>query len=172
MSSGPPPEASSAPSPGRPATNRRRRFAGRLWRPAGWSLRARLIVELLCLLALVCVLIGVVTELALRQFLVGQLDSQLQAAGGRSAAAPSQPPPEDGEGSAPNFLLAPGQAVGTLGAEVRHGHLERAGVLTSSGGQAPVPKAEQSVLMRLPVDGQPHTRRLGSLGDYRLLAAR
>jgi len=35
-----------------------------------------------------------------------------------------------------------------------------------------VPTAEQPVLLQLPVDGQPHTRRLGSLGDYRLLAAR
>jgi len=124
------------------------------------------------LLALVCVLIGVVTELALREFLIGQLDSQLQAAGGRSAAAVGHPPSDEGEGPGPNFLLAPGQPAGTLGAELNNGHVVRAGVLTSAGGEAAVPTAEQPVLLQLPVDGQPHTRRLRSLGDYRLLAAR
>jgi two-component system, OmpR family, sensor kinase len=149
------------------------RAAARRWRgPAAWSLRARLVAELLALLALVSLVVGVTTELALRDFLTGQLDAQLQAAGGRSAAAAGQPPPWHHGGPGPDFLVAPGQAAGTLGAELLQGQVRQAAVLTAAGGQQTVPASAQAVLQRLPADGRPHTRSLGSLGDYRLLATR
>ena len=59
------------------------RGAGYVLKPAtlsrgleSWSLRRRLIVEQIVLLAMVCVVIVLVTELALRAFLVGQLDDR------------------------------------------------------------------------------------------------
>jgi two-component system OmpR family sensor kinase len=41
-------------------------------------LRVRLLVALISLLAVVCVVVGIATELALRSFLIGRLDDQLQ----------------------------------------------------------------------------------------------
>src|SRR5215472_16259109 len=89
------------------AAGRRPAAVRRLWlrsRP----LETRLIVALVALLALVCILVGVVTELALEQFLIGRLDSELLAAGGRSAAAQAQPPPFPHGGPGPDFLPTPG----------------------------------------------------------------
>ena len=45
--------------------------------PGSWSLRARLLIGQVLLLATVCVGIAAVTELALYQYLVSALDSQL-----------------------------------------------------------------------------------------------
>ena len=59
----------------------------RLLAPRGWSLRTRLLVALLALLAAVSLVIGVVSVLALDQFLQGRLDDQLSAAGVRSQGA-------------------------------------------------------------------------------------
>jgi two-component system OmpR family sensor kinase len=141
----------------------------------GRSLRARLIAALVGLLALVSVVIGVVSTLALRDFLVGQLDAQLQAAGNRTSSAFQRPPPqrepEDGDEPGPNFLNAPGQAAGTLGARLHAGSVVEVAVLDQAGDQQRVPTVAESVLLDLPADSEPHTRDLGSLGAYRLLAA-
>jgi two-component system, OmpR family, sensor kinase len=64
----------------------------RFWAPRTWSLRARLLVTLVALLAVVCAAIGVATELALHRFLMHQLDTQLLEAGRRSAAISGMPP--------------------------------------------------------------------------------
>jgi len=140
----------------------------------GWSLRARLIAALVGLLALVSVVIGVVSTLALRDFLVGQVDAQLRAAGERTSRAYEHPPPshesDDGDDPGPDFLDAPGQAAGTLAAQLQPGQALRAAFLNEAGAQQAVPAAAVNVLVDLPADGEPHTRDLGSLGAYRLLA--
>src|SRR4051812_49938592 len=74
----------------------RRRFRTR--RP--WSLRRRLIVQLAALLALVCVVVGVVTEFALSEFLVRQQDDRLGAATHRAAHRRGEPGPRP-DGAAP-----------------------------------------------------------------------
>ena len=106
-------------------------------RPARWSLRSKLLVLLVTLLALVCVVVGVATALLLRGFLVGRLDSQLVSAGGRSVMAGGGPPggPDDGgaQDTGAQFLLAPGQAAGTLGARISGGAVTAAGVLGNDG---------------------------------------
>jgi len=116
-----------------------------------------------------------VSTLALRDFLVGQLDAQLQAAGNRTSSAYQKPPPQrepdDGDEAGPDFLNAPGQAAGTLGARLHPGSAVEAAVLDEAGERQGVPTAAESVLLDLPADGEPHTRDLGSLGAYRLLAA-
>src|ERR1700720_3894723 len=80
-----------ATEPSRPGWLRRLRS------PRAWSLRARLLVPLVSLLAVVCVGIGVGTEFALHRFLMGQLDEQVIDAGHRSARiydlGPPPPPP-------------------------------------------------------------------------------
>ena len=196
------------------------------------SLRARLVVSLVTLLAAACAVVGTVTVTSLHGFLLDRLDDQLTdrstATAGRfrppppptdhdpndtgagGSALPLDPPPPDSaspEGTSqdsasqdsasqdgvprdrppgetdpshrfdgprvpPPFLLTPGQREGTLGAIVDDGVLVRAGVLTRDGESLPVPGVQQDVLRRLPVDTRPHTRDLGSLGAYRLVATR
>src|SRR5690349_21641789 len=67
--------------------------------PRTWSLRARLLVTQVALLAVVCAGIGIATEFALQRFLTHQLDQQLIEAGRRSAAIFAfGPPPPPGFG--------------------------------------------------------------------------
>lgn len=80
-----------------------------------WSLRRRLIAQLAGLLAIVCLVVGVVTEFALREFLIGQLDSRLSQATDRGR----RPPPDlrpgwPGQKPSPPALRVFGQGVGTL----------------------------------------------------------
>ena len=143
------------------------------------TLRARLLAALVGLVAVVCLVIGGVTAVAMHEYLLGQLDTRLQAAGGRSATAAQRPddhsrppaPPGDSGRSDLGFLTAPGQAAGTVGARVDGGQVADAGVLDESGTLRSIPASAQSTLAALPADGKPHTRDLGSLGAYRLLAA-
>src|SRR5664280_2556399 len=145
-------------------------------RPARWSLRTRLLTVLVSLLALVALALGVATTVALQHFLLGRLDGQLVAAGGRSANAGGPPPGSPGPGPIPGpgdrtdtgarFLLTPGQPPGTLGARVAAGEVTAAGVLSEGGTLQLVPAAS------LPTDGRPHTRAVAGYGDFRLLGVR
>src|SRR3954466_14354565 len=77
-----------------------------------WSLRRRLIVQLAALLALVCLVVGVVTEFALREFLIDQPDNRLLA-----TSAPGNSPPQQGRpgnGRVPPAARAAGQGVDSL----------------------------------------------------------
>jgi len=160
--------------------SRRHRLAALPVRPSRWSLRTRLIAGLVCLVALVCLVVGVVTEVALQRSLLARVDAQLTAAGGRSTNAgggpsengsgPGQPPSREGRGA--QFLLAPGQAVGTLGARIDNGRLTAAGVLDDTGSLQPLPADQAADLASVPANGHPHTRRIGDRGDYRMLATR
>jgi two-component system OmpR family sensor kinase len=64
----------------------------KFWSPRSWSLRLRLLVTQVVLLAVVCAAVGVGTEFALQRFLTHQLDDQLLEAGRRSAAIFDGPP--------------------------------------------------------------------------------
>jgi two-component system OmpR family sensor kinase len=152
----------------------RRRF--RVRRP--WSLRRRLIVQLAALLALVCLVVGVVTEFALSEFLVGQQDKRLAAASERSHGGDRPPPWTYGEAPPPDPLRALGQGDGTLAA-VQVGSRGTGAVLDSSVGsptkrRAPyrqLDKDQVLALLALPSDGKPHSIVLsGTLGDYRVVS--
>ncbi|OKK18560.1 histidine kinase [Streptomyces sp. CB00455] len=78
-----------------------------------WSLRTRLVVSAVALIAVVGAAIGIVTTLALRSYLVVQLDGQLRVSvkmGARAAGAGK--PVRD---SATGLLLPPGSPLGTTG---------------------------------------------------------
>ena len=149
-----------------------------------WSLRARLLSAQVGLLALVCLIVGITTTVAIKQFLVHRLDDQVAAAAGRSTDAggggpdhgrPGRGAPGGGPGgeSGVQFLLSPGQATGTLGARIVSGTVTAAGVLTDATPQPVVntlAAGDAAGLLRLPVDGAAHTLRVGSLGEYRLVA--
>jgi two-component system OmpR family sensor kinase len=152
----------------------RRRF--RVQRP--WSLRRRLIVQLAALLALVCVVVGVVTEFALSEFLVGQQDQRLTAAADRAAHPGARPPWVYGDAPPPDPLRVLGQGEGTL-AVVQKGSRAEAAVLDSSVG-APskgkppfktIPTDQAQRLLALPSDGKQRSIDLGgSLGEYRVVS--
>ncbi|SCG48900.1 two-component system, OmpR family, sensor kinase [Micromonospora echinaurantiaca] len=133
----------------------------RRW-PAGWSLRTRLVVTLVALLALVSVGIGGLTTVALRQFLVDRVDAQL-VPGAMSRG--DRPFPPFGAG------LPPGLPPGSVVATVVDGTVTEA--RTQSGNRAggePLPVAEVTALAGLPVGAAPRTVDLGERGDYRAVA--
>ncbi|MFE0024810.1 ATP-binding protein [Amycolatopsis sp. NPDC059021] len=138
-----------------------------------WSLRRRLIVQLAALLALVCLVVGVVTEFALREFLIGQLDNRLSAASDRGSKGSSDRPPwTSGGRPPPDPLRALGQGDGTLAVQV-HGASADGKVLRSVKGRMEfqeVPSEDLRTLLRVPPNGTKRTVDLGSLGDYRVVA--
>ncbi|MBU9766156.1 HAMP domain-containing histidine kinase [Mycobacterium sp. TNTM28] len=176
MSSAPPAEVTAPPA-----------SATRWWSPRTWSLRARLVVTQVALLAVVCASIGVATEFALQRFLMNQLDDQLVEAGRRSAAIFELPPPPPGfppppgvrghhrvpfdpeEGPGPGFLNAPGQAARMVGAVVAPDRPVDAGVITTAGDRAELSEAAVAQLAAVPATRIPETVDLDGLGRYRLI---
>ena len=144
-----------------------------------WSLRLRLLVGQIIVLAIACVGIGVVTELALDRYLVGQLDQQLGGASHRSAAVYGEPSPPavpwrhprvPMPGPGPRFLDAPGQPAGMVAAVVRRGTTVNAGYLTSSGSRAELTDTAKAQLAAIAPNRTPVTRSLDGLGRYRIIA--
>ena len=143
------------------------------------SLRARLLVGQVALLAGVCVGIAGVTLLALHQYLVGELDEQLMHIAQRSAMMerrPPPPPPWHGvpmpqSGPGPDFLDAPGQPVGMVAAVVDDGTVIAAGTLNRGADRTSVSRTATTQLAQLDGAGGPVTRSLDGLGRYRLVSA-
>lgn len=145
-----------------------------------WSLRLRLLVGQVVVLAVVCVGITAVTELALLHHLVVQLDGQLAGASDRSAQLYPEPKRpgwrrdarySQRPGPGPRFLDAPGQPAGIVAAVVNHGKTIDAGYLTSSGARAALTPAAQSQLEQIAGGRKPVTLDLDRLGRYRVVAA-
>lgn len=144
-----------------------------------WSLRLRLLVGQIVVLAFVCVGITAVTELALNHHLVKQLDGQLAGTSYRSALMYPDPPhsgwrhqhvyPRPGPG--PRFLDAPGQPAGMVAAIVSHGQTVDAGYTTASGERAELTPAARRQLSEIADGGKPVTVDLDGLGRYRVVAA-
>ncbi|WP_433271814.1 sensor histidine kinase [Actinosynnema sp. CS-041913] len=132
-------------------------------------MRARLIVEQVVLIAIVCAGIGVVTGFALRDFLVGRLDQQLYEASARverfGPPMPGLPPPSP--------LDRPGFGPGTLVAFVRPGLVDAARLKPGGDDPENLPTAEMALLTSVPADAKAHSVFLGDeLGDYRVLAVK
>ncbi len=151
---------------------------GTRWSPGTWSLRSRLLIGLVALLALVCLLIGAATELALRQYLVNQLDQTLQDTSRRSAMMSGMPPPPpepDGRhwrhpGPGPDFLDAPGQPIGLVALVLGPGQTVDAGVLTSAAERGPMTAQASEQLSRVEPLAPARTTTLDGLGSYRVVA--
>jgi two-component system, OmpR family, sensor kinase len=145
-----------------------------------WSLRLRLLIGQVVVLAIVCVGIGAVTELALYRYLVGQLDTEVQDASHRSVRIFGEPPsapwrhhlrPFPRPGPGPVFLDAPAQPVGMVAAVIDNGGSIDAGYLTSAGSRAALTDAATAQLKAIPINRTPVTRDLNGLGRYRVIAA-
>jgi two-component system OmpR family sensor kinase len=120
------------------------------------------------MVALVCLIVTLATELALHAFLMRQVDARLADASHRSFGAFQQGPrPPDGGG--PHRVPVPtGQGAGTLQAHLAGGQVDDAFVVLGD----PVPAADFPVLRQLPIDERPYTRDLAGPGSYRLEAVR
>lgn len=165
-------------------------MSSRLLAPRTWSLRMRLLVTQVLLLAVVCVAIGVATEFALQRFLMRQLDTQVVEAARRSVVIEEMrpplhppPPPRGGplprmrfrfdpeQGPGPAFLNAPGQAINTVGAVIGPGRTDiDGGVITSEGATADIGPAASAQLAQVSPDRIPVTVDLDGLGSYRVIS--
>ncbi|MCV7029495.1 sensor histidine kinase [Mycobacterium sherrisii] len=147
-----------------------------------WSLRLRLLVGQVVVLALVCVGITAATELSLNHHLMRQLDAQLDGTSHRSALLYPEPNhpgrhrdrdrvyyPRPGPG--PRFLDAPGQPAGMVAAVVSDGKTVDAGYLTSIGSRAALSDKAQEQLAAIAGGRAPVTLDLDGLGRYRVVAA-
>ncbi|MFC8894589.1 sensor histidine kinase [Streptomyces cinereoruber] len=151
-----------------------------------WSLRTRLVVSAVALIAVVAAVIGTVTTIAFRSYLYDQADEQVRGLSQRAAGPPvvlPVPVPDPGREREPfAFLGGPGAPIGTLGAVLTDGEITSAGYSTevaggsgTDGPRFPVEglDAEQrAALAAVPRDGDPHTVELpGGLGSYRVAYA-
>src|SRR6266496_2866816 len=129
-----------------------------------WPLRRRLIVEQIILLAMVCVVIVAVTELALQAFLTNQLDGQLQEAKRRVERALQQSVAPPGPGGPPaKEALLDSQGPETLTAVVTGDRVRLAGRRNALGDDTSVPESAYSSFVTLPTDGDAYTRTVGDL---------
>jgi two-component system OmpR family sensor kinase len=161
-----------------PARRLRRWLAGR-------TLRGRLIAGLVALLFVACAAVGVVTYVALRGFLLGQVDSQLAAASSRFVGcvngppenhppSPNDPANQDNHWNNPGFCAnTPGQAQSTFIAAITSGAVTTAQLTHGQCQLTVVQRQDGAALDRMPANGKPYTTDLRSLhADYRLMAVR
>ncbi|WP_157155172.1 MULTISPECIES: HAMP domain-containing sensor histidine kinase [unclassified Diaminobutyricimonas] len=131
---------------------------------APWSLRQRLVVGIVALLAVISVIVGAISVLSLRGFLLSQLDDQVALATARSQAAlgfrpEGSPPPGIGEAQASRTLglLVVGDAI------IRPQYLDDEAQLRT------LTESQQNALLALEVSERPMSVDLGSLGTYRVV---
>ncbi|MCW2845294.1 MAG: ATP-binding region, ATPase domain protein [Nocardioides sp.] len=140
------------------------------------SLTARLVVTTLALVAVISLLAGTATTLAVRSYLTGQLDSDVHATLERAQNAPSFPrdlgthPASAGPGDLDDRR---GQGVGTLTAQWFTDYPTPIGEVITEGdhGSAPLRKLSSAALAlidELPTDGSVHQVRLPGFGSYRV----
>ncbi|MEU6766386.1 HAMP domain-containing sensor histidine kinase [Streptomyces sp. NPDC046853] len=149
------------------------------------SLRTRLVVSAVALIAVVCAVIGTVTTIALRSHLYDQLDKSLGAVAMR-ASGPMPKPGADipggptGDGDADNdplrFVSKGPQELGTIGAVVKSdGSVGQALVSNESDSGSIEPQTEQldraqsDALASVPHDRQEHNVDIPGLGGYRVV---
>lgn len=131
------------------------------------TLRSQLTAGLVALLALACLAVGVTTVFALGGFLVGRLDQQLSASGGRFAASLEHEARPDAD----NRPDTRGQSEGTFGARLLRGITTQAAVVRAqTDAKVPLTAEDRRALAALPPDGTGHGIRLSTLGRYRVNA--
>ncbi len=137
-----------------------------------WTLRRRLVLGIVLLLAALSVMIAAVSTVALRGYLVDKLDAQVTAATSRFQGVVdkpgSRPPVNDNRPGPGDFLPLAGLTPGTIGAFVSDGAID-AVVLGERLEQTPLSDEQEALLLTLAVDEEPVTLDLGGeLGQYRL----
>jgi two-component system OmpR family sensor kinase len=154
-----------------------------------WTLRRRLVVVVVALLATVAAVMGLVSTLALRTSLLEQIDKRLTAAAQRAAEAPARldqaeasgatPPAFPGtgadgrpdDGTIPPAFGMPGQDINTVSVFERSDDgVLVAGYLDSAGDVQQLTDAQLRVLLDVAPGVDPVTVDLPDLGSYRVVA--
>ncbi|MFB7570723.1 ATP-binding protein [Streptomyces sp. NPDC056165] len=149
------------------------------------TLRTRLVVSAAALIAVVCVVIGTVTTIALGQHLYQQLDNQLGEVAARTTGGPMGGPggPREGlpehentKATLRDFVARGPQPMNTIAAKVDNGSITEAmigkrykdanGVVQSSARS--LDTAQIAALGSVAKDGKPHTVDIPGLGQYRV----
>jgi two-component system OmpR family sensor kinase len=143
-------------------------------RRSRWSLRRRLVLAVVALLAAVSVAIGIVSVFALQSYLTGRLDTQLGIAINRTEGGFGPLGPEGGTTAQNQALFIQTlnrQGPGTVVAFVSGGKAIGATKDQYSGAQQQLTAAQDKVLAGIPATGDPTTVNLDGLGSYRVAAA-
>ncbi|WP_443076365.1 HAMP domain-containing sensor histidine kinase [Streptomyces sp. NBC_01716] len=155
-------------------------------RPRRWSLRTRLVVSAVSLIAVVAAVIGAVTTIAFRSYQYDQLDAQVHAIAERAAGPHSRdelpagfPPPSLAGGREPLRTITGGGApIGTVGVELTGtgpSDVGRGLISAPTSGDEPgqqvtghaLGDSRTAALAAVPRDGDSHTVTLADLGEYR-----
>ncbi|EHN72379.1 sensor histidine kinase [Streptomyces coelicoflavus] len=151
-------------------------------RPRPRTLRTRLVVASVALIAVVCAVIGTVTTLALRSHLYEQLDRQVGEVARRvSGFGPPGDPGPGGVGpqrtDLDGFVTHGGpQPRDTIVAETQGGEVVEAkyglkddeSTYPSRTTPVSLDGTQRTALASVPRDGEPHTVEIPGLGDYRV----
>ncbi|MHC5795056.1 sensor histidine kinase [Lacisediminihabitans sp. FW035] len=143
-----------------------------------WSLRRRLVLAVVGLLAIVAIVIGSISVLALQGFLMGRLDGQLNAANGRSQTgfggppgAPSDDPTSQTISPEQFSRIFNAQAPGTVLAVVSGPSVLAAFLKDQAGAAKKLTAAQSAALLGVPATGVATTISLGGgIGAYRAVA--
>lgn len=145
-----------------------------------WTLRTRLAVSSVMLIAVVAAVIGTVTAIAFHTYMYGKLDGQLRDISMRAARMPGTPEPGGPKEKDPlDFVgMGGGQPLKTFGAltvdaEVTDSAVATAGGFDASENTEPLTGAQTAALeaAHVPANGKPHDVELPGLGGYRVQAA-
>ncbi|QNE79277.1 HAMP domain-containing protein [Streptomyces finlayi] len=156
------------------------RPAGRPGRP--WTLRTRLVVSAVSLIAVVAAVIGTVTAIAFQSYMYGKLDDQLHSIAERAERAerpPGAPLPVEIQDAGPLvFVGMGGQPLGTIGAVVADGSVTESKVVVEDTGKRTqvstraLTGAESRALAAAGAETGPGAHGVGlpGLGSYRVEA--
>lgn len=134
-----------------------------------WSLRTRLVVSAVALIAVVVAVIGTVTTIAMHSNLERQLDKQLMAA--------AQRPDHDPMGGDRSIVQQPGLPIGTVGGRTvvgGDGLVDGVKSVATPGARpdsSPLGDDQLGALESVPRDGNAHTVSLPGLGDFRAISS-
>ncbi|MGG7508990.1 sensor histidine kinase [Plantibacter sp. YIM 135249] len=150
---------------------------------APWTLRRRLLLVVVGLLALGSVIVGVASAVSMRGLLIEGVDLQLVKAADRAAnfghegggtsglIDPGVANPYGGTREPPAFIGLPGLGPGALGAIVRAGVVVDAGYLDTEGAAVPCSEEQDAVILTVAAGDEPRTVDLGNgTGEYRVVA--
>jgi two-component system OmpR family sensor kinase len=137
-----------------------------------WTLRRRLVVSIVALVALVSFGISTASIIGLNSYLEQRVDTQLSSTAGRNFPGAGGP----GFGfvtSAEEYLTTPGLPVGTVAVVVEDDTIVDAGMIAREAGASSqvLTDAQSEALLSVGIDEQAQTIDLGSqLGGYRAIA--
>ena len=129
------------------------------------TLSRRLVVRVAAIVALVALVLGLVSTLAVRQIMIAQLDDQLDAALSREESSRDDKD-EDDRDDHPVGVFLPGMRIGTIILESAGDNAWRISQV-SEGTPNRLDESVARDLLQVPLDGEKHTITVGSLGAFR-----